>query len=346
MKPHFPLLVSTLLLAGHAAEVGAQEFQVHPSTQDPSVRVTLDKLAVWEDELSNWGRWGPDDQLGTLNLITPEKTRQAASLVRDGVSVSLAHFVTEEEAMDSQTFGADRALDDVGRPGHGAAALRAGCHQLLAPRRDALAPGRPLPLPDRDRRRVRDLQRIPAEPRRGRVQGSGDRQDGRRLRDPGASWSTCRCFVGLDFLDPSTPIYVSDLEEWEEFAGVRVSPGDVLIVRTGTLGHAGGGGAPGRTGKEAPVSTLRSSPGCTNAGWPFSWETPSTTCSPRASRESTAPSTSSRRSTSVCPWSTTATRRTRRGKLRVCSAGSSWCPGRFPEIVGGTAAPFNAVATF
>ena len=50
----------------------------HPSTQDPANVVTLDDIARWESELSNWGRWGPDDQRGTLNPITPEKTRAAA----------------------------------------------------------------------------------------------------------------------------------------------------------------------------------------------------------------------------------------------------------------------------
>src|SRR5450755_1969277 len=44
----------------------------------------------WMKELSNWGRWGKDDQAGTINLITPAKRRQAASLVKDGVSVSLS----------------------------------------------------------------------------------------------------------------------------------------------------------------------------------------------------------------------------------------------------------------
>src|SRR5437879_10154850 len=32
---------------------------------------------AWQTELSNWGRWGRDDQLGTLNLITPAKRRAA-----------------------------------------------------------------------------------------------------------------------------------------------------------------------------------------------------------------------------------------------------------------------------
>jgi kynurenine formamidase len=40
--------------------------------------------------VSNWGRWGPDDQRGTLNFITPEAVRRAAAAVRRGVSFSLA----------------------------------------------------------------------------------------------------------------------------------------------------------------------------------------------------------------------------------------------------------------
>ena len=35
-------------------------------------------------ELSNWGRWGDDDQIGTLNFITPEKLVRAARLIRTG----------------------------------------------------------------------------------------------------------------------------------------------------------------------------------------------------------------------------------------------------------------------
>jgi kynurenine formamidase len=38
----------------------------------------------------NWGRWGPDDRLGTVNFIDEAKRRQAAGLVRSGVSISLS----------------------------------------------------------------------------------------------------------------------------------------------------------------------------------------------------------------------------------------------------------------
>src|SRR5688572_10752319 len=54
----------------------------------------------WKTELSNWGRWGKDDQLGALNLITPAKRRQAAALVKEGFSVSLARDAEIEKAAD------------------------------------------------------------------------------------------------------------------------------------------------------------------------------------------------------------------------------------------------------
>ena len=43
------------------------------------------------NKISNWGRWGKDDQLGAANLVTNAKRRQAAALVKTGESVSLAH---------------------------------------------------------------------------------------------------------------------------------------------------------------------------------------------------------------------------------------------------------------
>src|SRR6202022_3970257 len=52
-------------------------------------------------ELSNWGRWGKDDQMGTVNLITAAKRKHAASLVREGTTVSLAHNQDSEKSLDN-----------------------------------------------------------------------------------------------------------------------------------------------------------------------------------------------------------------------------------------------------
>ena len=61
------------------------------SSQPPaSHTVTTADIERWKTEQSNWGRWGKDDQIGALNLITPAKRKQAAGLVKEGVSVSMA----------------------------------------------------------------------------------------------------------------------------------------------------------------------------------------------------------------------------------------------------------------
>ena len=68
------------------------------ATARPKTKADIDRLMT---ELSNWGRWGKDDQLGTMNLITPEKRRQAYSLVKEGVTVSLARPVEKTVAADN-----------------------------------------------------------------------------------------------------------------------------------------------------------------------------------------------------------------------------------------------------
>jgi kynurenine formamidase len=49
-----------------------------------------DELRELAQRVSNWGRWGPDDQRGTLNLITSQAARRGAAAVRSGVAFSLA----------------------------------------------------------------------------------------------------------------------------------------------------------------------------------------------------------------------------------------------------------------
>ena len=51
---------------------------------------SIDTVRELCERHSNWGRWGPDDQRGTLNLVTPEHVARAAGLVRSGRVISLA----------------------------------------------------------------------------------------------------------------------------------------------------------------------------------------------------------------------------------------------------------------
>ena len=51
---------------------------------------TIDTLLEYCERHSNWGRWGPEDEMGTLNIVTPEMVRNAATLVKKGTPISMA----------------------------------------------------------------------------------------------------------------------------------------------------------------------------------------------------------------------------------------------------------------
>ena len=61
---------------------------------------TEEQVLGWFDSLSNWGRWGDDDELGTLNLINDAKRQQAAGLVTEGISVTCSRLLVPEMAAD------------------------------------------------------------------------------------------------------------------------------------------------------------------------------------------------------------------------------------------------------
>ena len=53
--------------------------------------ISVNKQAVYEaaEKLRNWGRWGRDDQIGTLNHVRPEDVVAAADLIKRGQSFAL-----------------------------------------------------------------------------------------------------------------------------------------------------------------------------------------------------------------------------------------------------------------
>ena len=92
-------IAAVCMLTGAALSIGLLNAQSNGSRTP----VTAAQYEQWKKDLTNWGRWGKDDQIGALNLITPAKRRQAAALVKDGVSVSLAADVDTEKAVDNPT---------------------------------------------------------------------------------------------------------------------------------------------------------------------------------------------------------------------------------------------------
>ena len=89
------LLITAVMVHSTASTAGRQE-GADATTRTPRNQAEFDEMF---QQVSNWGRWGKDDSLGTLNLITDAKRAQAAGLVKSGVAVSLAHtYVTEQAA--------------------------------------------------------------------------------------------------------------------------------------------------------------------------------------------------------------------------------------------------------
>ena len=62
---------------------------------------TEQEVLGYFESLSNWGRWGDDDQLGAPNLITPAKTKAALATVQEGLTISLSRTVSFEATVDS-----------------------------------------------------------------------------------------------------------------------------------------------------------------------------------------------------------------------------------------------------
>ena len=192
------------------------------SAQDTGRVVTQADLDRWTVELSNWGRWGPDDEIGTMNLVTPQKRTAAATLVRAGLSVSLAQDVLKTQEVDNPN-PFEHTMRSVGSD-----AFSVSYHGWAHTHLDALAHVR-----DADGRMYNNY-----EPVESTVMAAGghSRNSIHNLKSGvftrGILMDIPR-LKGLPYLEPETPIYVEDLEAWEREAGVRVTAGDAVFIRTG-----------------------------------------------------------------------------------------------------------------
>ena len=65
--------------------------------------ITRADIYATAKELSNWGRWGDDDQLGTVNNVTPHDIVEAAKLIRKGKTFALG--LDLKQKIQSGLFG-------------------------------------------------------------------------------------------------------------------------------------------------------------------------------------------------------------------------------------------------
>tara|TARA_B110000444_G_C18698903_1_gene527978 strand:- start:28 stop:774 length:747 start_codon:yes stop_codon:yes gene_type:complete len=86
-----------------------------PTLAQAAEAVSRTEFDSWMLEISNWGRWGNDDELDTLNLITDQKRTEAAALVREGTTVSLSLFANKQQ----DSFNANPFQHNLMRSGFG-----------------------------------------------------------------------------------------------------------------------------------------------------------------------------------------------------------------------------------
>jgi kynurenine formamidase len=187
--------------------------------------VTQAEYDRWQTDLSNWGRWGKDDELGALNLITPAKRRAAAALVRQGVTVSLASIAQTEKGVDVPcpnewamlTLTEAGATDRIAYPcihGAGTTHLDAFAHRFFGGK-------------------MWNGYAVSGLVTRG---GGAARNSVLTMKDGivtrGVLYDIPR-LKGVPYLEPGTRIFTDDLEAWEQKTGVRVGPGDALLLRWG-----------------------------------------------------------------------------------------------------------------
>jgi kynurenine formamidase len=184
-------------------------------------RVKKEQLARWMTELSNWGRWGKDDQLGTLNLVTPAKRAQAAALVKTGTTVSLARDVTpgtgaRNPFVRTVSILGEISMDRQDIDFHGATVthLDALCH---------------VSYEGKIYNGFSFEETVTKEGGCSRM-GLTAMKDGLVTR--GILLDIPR-LKGVPYLKAGEHVYREDIEAWEKKAGIKISSGDAILLRTG-----------------------------------------------------------------------------------------------------------------
>jgi len=209
----------------------------------PSQQEVLDYFKA----LSNWGRWGPDDQLGTLNLITPEKRAAAAQSVRDGLSVNCARLLQFEDRAADVLYPPQHYMYRTGQSPEATSSadfLGVSCHGLTVSHVDALSHqfwnGKM--YNDRDQDLINATEGAT-------IYSVDEMRDGIVTR--GVLLDLTRVF-DKPYLEAGEAIYPEHLEEAEKAHGVTVEEGDALLVNTGWFR---------RRGEVGPYPVFRHRPG-------------------------------------------------------------------------------------
>lgn len=227
-----------------------------------------DLVRDYIDRFSNWGRWGPDDELGAMNFVGPEQVKAAAQLVRQGKLISM-------------TLPYDLAGPQVG-------GFRANPLNMMTATGTDYINGEqdPLPADWGPARGFGYADDVLVMPNQAGTQWDGLSHiffEGKMFNGHDAAEVTAKgakkCGIetlrerfvmrgvlldvakhkGVAALEPGYAVSPDDLDATAEAQGVEVRTGDCVIVRTGLLGERrgnwgdySGGSSPGMSLYTAP----------------------------------------------------------------------------------------------
>jgi kynurenine formamidase len=213
-------------------------------------------MADWRsvaERVRNWGKWGAEDQLGTLNYVTPEVVRRAAGLVKQGKTIPLGAAFNGDGPQGAHGFRRNPIhIMSVDGGDEGSAKHLAGWGGSTEAQMSYLYTAGPmrfnddfiiLPLQagtqwDSLAHVYYDGQLYNGYPASAVTSFGATRNGIDKIAERGA-------FVGrgvlldvaqqrgVPYLAPNTPVTPEDLDAVAKAEGVEVQPGDVLIVRTG-----------------------------------------------------------------------------------------------------------------
>ncbi len=201
-----------------------------------------DEVLGYFDSLSNWGRWGDEDELGTLNLVSAAKRIAAAELVRTGITVSCSWDIGGDPPADQPFGGPQRFMIATGQGINDA-------HRIAPWGREG----------DRASGALEHIGLVYHGHTVTHVDGlshifwDGRMYNGRPAEHVTSAFGATHHAItalrngvitrgvlldvartrGVDWLEPGEPVFPEDLEACEQQHGALVEEGDVIMLRTG-----------------------------------------------------------------------------------------------------------------
>jgi len=227
-------------------------------------KYSLEHVKEFSQKYKNWGKWGPNDQLGTLNYITPEKVVEAAKLVKQGKTFSLA-IPFDDKGPQTGSFGRFNPIHFMLQDG---ADVAVGAQDHLPNIRytdDAVT------MPLQCATQWDSLAHIMYDNKMyngyaaSEVTSSGAKKNGienakSKIITRGVLLDMPR-LRGKSWLEPGEAIYPADLDGAAALGQVSIGKGDLVLIRTGQIaqvraekswGQYSGGSAPGLSLSCAP----------------------------------------------------------------------------------------------